>query len=138
TGDLEWTGSPRIVLGYQLANNMGQLLATHRSVVSEGTGTLPAFDNFGDGFLRSRLNMNVVDLDYASGPQAFASLWTVNWNVGARIAGAYFDSTATCELVSQHLTHNFFGAGPRAGLEVTRPLPGVGGPSLFGRLDGSG
>jgi hypothetical protein len=144
SANLDWTGSPRITIGYQLADNMGQFLATYRSVVSEGTGFVYPFDTFGGGFLKSRLNMNVIDMDYASGPQRFAfdrqgveKYWSVNWLVGARVATAYFDSVATGELIQQRVSNNFVGGGPHGAVDLLRELPGLPGVSLFSRLEGA-
>jgi hypothetical protein len=142
SANLDWTGSPRITLGYQLEDNAGQFLATYRSVVSEGTGFVAPFDVFGGGFLRSRLNMNVVDLDYASGPQNLgpslnANYWSVNWLLGARVAAAYFDSVATGQLIQDRVSNNFVGGGPHGAVDVMRTLPGLPGVSLFSRLEGA-
>jgi hypothetical protein len=137
TAPLEWTGSPRIGVGYQLADNMGRVLLTYTSVVSQGTGSIANFDAFGAGFLRSRLNMNVIDLDYVSNPLSFCPQWTVDWAVGVRLATLYFDSQAVGGLLGQRVANNFIGAGPHGWVDLRYSLPEVPGLSLLGRIGGS-
>jgi hypothetical protein len=133
---LEWTGSPRIELGYRLANGAGAFLASYRSVVSEGSGALANFDPLGGALVRSRLNLNVVDLEYRNSPGEIAPFWELTWDVGVRIGALYYDSTATGNITRQRVSNSFVGAGPRAGIELARALDVVPGLSLFGRLEG--
>jgi hypothetical protein len=134
--ELDWTGSPRVELGYRLADGAGAFLASYRSLVSEGSGSLPAFDPLGGAFVKSRLNLNVVDIEYRNGPCEIAPFWELTWDVGARIGALYYDSTATGGFTSQRVTDSFVGAGPRVGVEVARALDVIPGLSLFGRLEG--
>jgi hypothetical protein len=134
--DLDWVGSPRIEVGYRLPEGYGEFLASFRSMVSEGTAVLPAFDVLGSGFLRSRLNTNVLDLDYRSRELTPLPCWDLRWQAGIRIAALYFDSRATGLFLEQRTSNNFVGAGPHGGVEVARTLP-LPGLALFGRLDGA-
>src|SRR5258708_2338446 len=72
---LDWTGSPRVVLGYRLDNGAGAFTVSFRSLVSQGSSTLPNFDPAGFGFIQSRLNANIVDLDYSVTPIEVAPFW---------------------------------------------------------------
>jgi hypothetical protein len=135
---LDWTGSPRIELGYRLADGAGAILASYRSLVTSGGATEANFDPGGPGFVRSRLNLNVVDIEYRSGPCQFAPLWELTWDVGARIGTAYYDSRAAGGVAEERVSNNFVGAGPVAGIEVARRLPEVPGLAVFGRLQGGG
>jgi hypothetical protein len=140
TASLEFTGSPLFILGYRLAPGFGEFTARYRSLVTEGSRNIDNFDIVGEGFLKSRLNVNVVDLDYGSQEiplvtDAPGQLWDLKFDVGARIAGVYFDSTASGFALRQQTSNNFFGAGPHAALEVYRYLPDFNGLALYGKVD---
>jgi hypothetical protein len=135
SADLDWTGSPRVELGYRLPDSMGELLAAYRSVVSEGTESLGRYDFLGPGFVRSRLNVNEIDLDYHSGPFTVAPYWDLSWRLGVRIATAYWDTRARGRFLEQRVSNNFVGAGPHLGLEASRQLDLVPGLALFGRIE---
>ena len=131
---LDWTGAPRFELGYLLPEGFGEFLVAYRLLVSEGTGSVPNFDVLGSAMLRSRLNLNVVDLDYASREWSLAPLWDLKWQAGVRIADVYFDSRATGHFKEERTSNDFLGAGPHVGAEVGRHfnLPGL---SAFAGLD---
>ncbi|MBY0523385.1 MAG: hypothetical protein K2R98_08295 [Gemmataceae bacterium] len=131
---LDWTGSPRIELGYRFPEAFGELLLTYRSLNSEGTGTLVNFDGFGPGILTSRLDLHSVDLDYAQREFGLGPSWDMKWRIGVRLASVYFDSKAGGLVGEQRATNHFLGAGPQAGLGLTREL-GMGGFSAFGRFE---
>jgi hypothetical protein len=135
--DLDWTGSPRFELGYRLAQGYGEFLLSYRFLVSEGNATLFGFDLDGsDGDLRSRLNVNVVDLDYSSREYSLWPHWDMKWKVGARLATIFFDNRATGLFLEQRTSNNFVGAGPHVGLDLTRTFdnPRLG---LFARIEGA-
>jgi hypothetical protein len=143
--DLDWTGSPRLEIGYRMPEGCGEFSLGYRSVVSDARATLFTPDgNVGE--LKSRLNVNVVDLDYGSPESSLAPNWLMRWKVGVRFAAVYFDSRAAIVLpdpaipgggtVMERVSNNFVGAGPHAGLELERHLFGT--PlSLYGSLDGA-
>jgi Legionella pneumophila major outer membrane protein precursor len=142
TASLDFTGSPKVILGYRFAPGYGEFTASYRSLVTEGTRNIADFDIAGDGFLKSRLNMNVIDLDYGSQEIPLASaapgqLWDLKFDVGARIAGVYFDSTASGFILNQRTSNNFFGAGPHLALEGYRYLQDFDGVALFARVEGA-
>jgi len=136
TAELDNTGCPRIELGYRLPQGFGEFSVAYRSVVTEGGGRLIAFDPVSDGLVTSRLNVNTVDLDYGSHEFALGPCWDMQWQIGARLASAFFDSRATGLILEQRTNNNFFGGGPQAALSLWRQLdwPGL---ALFGRLDGA-
>jgi hypothetical protein len=137
TADLNWTGSPKVEIGYRLADNLGILSASYRSVVTHGTDTLGAFDPLGGADLRTRLNANIIDLDYQSPHYCLAPLWELDWRAGVRIAAIYFDTRAAGFVLEERTSNNFVGAGPHLGAEVTRALGEIPGVALFGGLDGA-
>ena len=134
TAPLDWTGSPRVGLGYRFLN-AGELVLTYQSVVSDGGAPFPTFSPAGDGTLRSRLNLNVVSLDWAGVENSFGPNWGMKWRAGVAYANVYFDSTATAADLFQRTSALVNGVGPHVGLELWRALPWSGW-SLFGRLDG--
>jgi len=138
TAPLDWVGSPRIEIGYRMAEGLGEFIFAYRSVVSSGKAIAVDFEGPGnDGFIRSRLNMNIFDLVYASRECSVAPLWDLNWKLGARIAGVYFDSRATGVFLQQGESSNFVGAGPIAGFEIARRFEAVPGTAAFGRMEGA-
>ncbi len=137
TAHLNWTGSPRIDLGYRLADGWGAFVFSYRSVVSEGRALLVGFDPNGDAGLRSRLNMNVFDVAYAGHPCSLTPFWDLQWKAGVRVAGVYFDSRAIGPVFEQRVSNNFVGAGPHAGVEVARRFEDAPELAVFGRLEGS-
>src|SRR5439155_3907733 len=140
TASLDFTGSPKVILGYRFAQGFGEFSASYRSIVTEGTRNIADFDFFGDSFLKSRLNVNVIDLDYGSQEIPLSvdlapSLWDLKFDVGARIAGVFFDSTAQGFILREHTSNNFFGAGPHLALELQRHLEDYPGLALFLRVE---
>ncbi len=140
TASLEFTGSPLFILGYRFPQGCGEFTASYRSLVTEGTRNIENFDFLGDGFLKSRLNVNVVDLDYGSQEiplvtEAPGQLWDLKFDVGARIAGVYFDTKASGFALSQETSNNFFGAGPHLSLEVYRYFQDFNGLALYGKVE---
>jgi hypothetical protein len=133
--NLNWTGSPRIELAYRLAENCGAASVTYRSIVSSGSENIFGFDPLGDAFLHTRLNANIVDLDYISPRLAVAPCWEVDWRAGVRIAAIYYDTRATGMILGERTSNNFVGAGPHVGAEALRALPVVPGLSVLGSLD---
>src|SRR5439155_9662387 len=126
TAELDWAGSPRFELGYRLAECFGAFSVAYRFFSTEGEAALPNFDLDG-GLLRSRLDVNVVDLDYSSRELSLGPNWDMQWRVGVRFGDVFFDSHAESLFFEQRASNNFFGAGPHVGLHLGRPLglPGM-------------
>jgi hypothetical protein len=132
--ELDWTGSPRIEVGYRFYEGCGEFVVSYQSLVSDGTGIVSSFDPGGDGVLRSRLNANVIDLDYASREYALGPKWDMKWRAGVRLASIFFDSRAIGFFREERSNNEFFGAGPHLGLDLTRTL-GTHGLGAFARLE---
>jgi hypothetical protein len=133
---LDWTGSPKVEIGYHLPDNWGILSASYRSVVSSGTDSLAGFDPVGAADLHTRLNANVIDLDYIGRPECLAPRWGLDWRAGVRIAAIYYDSRAAGFVLEERTSNNFVGAGPHVGANVSWALD-VPGVALFGGVDGA-
>jgi len=136
TAELDWTGAPRFELGYRFPQGWVELLLSYRFLVSEGRAVIPNFDFGDDGFLKSRLDMHVVDLDYGSREFSLDPHWDMKWRVGVRLANVFFDSLAAGFLREESISNHFFGAGPHVGLDFWRTLD-IEGLGLFFRLEGS-
>jgi hypothetical protein len=127
---LGWTPSARVELGYRFGQGTGELLTAYRVLSASGTDPFPGLP----GGVRSSLNMNVLDLDYASYEDALGPLWAMKWRVGVRLANVYFDSRAAAA-PDERATSIFNGAGPMAGLDLRRSIGN--NVALFGRVEGS-
>jgi hypothetical protein len=137
TAELQWTGSPRIEFGYRFCEGCGELRAGYRFLVTDGARVISGFDLDGsDGALRSRLSVNVLDLDYGSRDYCLDPHWDLKCRVGARLATVFFDSRADAFFLEEKTSNNFVGVGPHAGLELWRSFdwPGL---AIFARVDGA-
>jgi hypothetical protein len=134
TAPLDWTATPRVGVGYRFAN-AGELLFSYQSVLSSGTTSLPNFDAVGNGSLHSRLNLNLVNLDWISRENSFGPNWGMKWLAGIAYTNMYVDSTATGQALTQRTANLINTAGAHAGLDLNWALP-YPGLSLFGRMDG--
>jgi hypothetical protein len=112
------------------------VLLSYRFLVSEGRSTLPNFDFGDDGLLKSRLDVQVVDLDYGSHEFSLIPHWDMKWRVGVRLANVFFDSFAEGFFREERTSDHFFGAGPHVGLDLWRSLD-IDGMGLFFRLEGA-
>jgi hypothetical protein len=126
----------------------GELNLRYRLLAAEGDGAVLGFDPSGTAAaIRSRLDMNVVDLTFARagyGPLSnmlwFINddpqkpLWGLTWDVGARFATVFYDTTALGATRGRHVSNFFIGGGPIVGMELHR-LIGERGMKLFARAD---
>jgi hypothetical protein len=143
TAELDWTGSPRIELGYRLSQGCGEFLIAYQGLQVEGSATAVGFDLDGsDGILHSSLELHAVDFDYSSREYSLSPHWDMKWKVGARLATLFFDSQATGVFFEQRTSNYFVGAGPHVGLDLWRSFDWQGlafftrieGASLIGRI----
>ena len=138
TAPMDWVGAPRIDIGYRLAEGLGEFMFSYRSLVSEGRAGLVFADGTGaQGFLKSRLNMNVFDLTYGSQEYSLAPLWDMRWRAGARVAGGDFDSRGSDGIQSRGVSSNFVGAGPVASVDLARRFEAAPLLAVFGRVEGA-
>jgi hypothetical protein len=143
--DLNWTVAPRFEVGYRLPSGFGEFAVAYRFLASEGTQTVLGVD--APAALKSRLDLNVIDLDYASREfhtYQFPNL-EMKWRFGLRWANVYFDSRAVepfdaaaagSGVFEQRSSNSYWGIGPHAGLELSRRFQDSG-LSLIGKVDGA-
>jgi hypothetical protein len=136
TAELDWTVSPEFTLGYRFGQASGEVLVSYRLLITDGAGTIDNFDAAGNAAaLQSRLNLHLVDVAYASREFGLAPLFEMKWFVGLRFGTAYFDSIATSPGLDQITTNNYWGIGPRVGLNLARTFQN--GIDVFCRPDAS-
>jgi hypothetical protein len=132
---LDFTVSPEFVVGYHLPDSLGDLQLGYRFLVTEGKTNELA--DFGPASIKSRLDINQVDLDYATATYSPLPRYELKFRLGARLAVIYLDSSASDTFNFQEQSNYFVGAGPMAGIDFERrfmELPDLG---LFVRLDGA-
>jgi hypothetical protein len=141
--ELDWTASPRIEVGYRLPSGWGQLALSYRGLATDGTGSILMPD--GTAFLKSRLDVHIVDFDYISREWSLLPHCGMRWRFGLRYASLYFDAqssepfdqaAAGSGVFGQRNTTDFMGAGPHAGVQLERMLSDSG-IALVGRIDGA-
>ena len=140
TAELDARVMPRIELGYRLGQASGELLVSFRFLDAQGNQTpsgfdVPAFAPAGAA-LRSRLDQQVLDLDYGSYEPSLGPMWDMKWRAGVRFTNTYSDSQAFNAALYQQTTNRFWGVGPHAMLDARRWI-GDSGLALFGRLETS-
>lgn len=143
--DLNWTVSPRFELGYRLPSGFGEFALSYRFFTTEGSQLSTGPD--GVAALKSRLDVNIADLDYANNEffRFQCPYCDLKWHFGLRFVGTYFDdrsdepfaeAAAGSGVFERKTTNNFWGFGPHMGLELTRRLE-ASGFAFVGRVDGA-
>jgi hypothetical protein len=136
--DLDWVASPRVRVGYRLPDCFGEYVFSYRTIVTDQSGFLAVYDGLGNrGVLRSYLNVQAFDLDYANVSWCWNPLWQARWAIGVRIPVAYFDVEADSLLLRERVSNHFVGAGPHGALEVERHFAGWPAGAIFGRAEGA-
>ena len=137
---LNWTGAPKLMLGYRCGDGAGDVNLTYRGFGTQGTTVIPNFDQAGAGQEKSRLDVQTVNLEYLSSeivPGAdelspfFRRQLVVGFGLG--VATWFHDSQITGQqILSAHTSTNYWGIGPRAVLRYTQPV-GLSSLSLYFR-----
>jgi hypothetical protein len=133
-----WTASPRFTVGYRFTQGGGEILATYRGIFDQASDTQFNFTVPGLAGVTSRLNINVIDLDYRSREYSLGPQWDLRWIAGARIITQYFDTREQGVTEERRISSNEYSAGPHIGLELWRWLGTPGhGLALYGKSDAS-
>jgi hypothetical protein len=140
TAELGVRVMPKLELGYRWGQAAGELMLSYRVLNGQGSQAanaldLPPFAPVGAA-LKSRLDQQLLDLDYGSYEPSLGPLWDMKWRAGLRFANTYADSQAFNAGLFQQTTNRFWGVGPHAMLDVRRWIGGSG-LALFGRLETS-
>jgi hypothetical protein len=141
--ELDWTASPRVEVGYRLPSGFGDLALSYRSLATDGTGSTLGAD--GSAFLKSRLDVHILDLDYISRELSLLPHCGMRWRFGLRYVSLFYDSqendpfgeaAAGSGIFAQQNTNDFKGFGPHADVQVERILE-ESGFALVARIDGA-
>ncbi len=141
SASLDWTVAPRFEIGRTLPSGFGSVAVAYRFLADEGTGATMGFD--APAVLKSRLDLNTVDLDYIGRELTPWPLWELTWRFGFRTGWIYFDAQADepfaappagSGVFEERTTDSFVGFGPHAGVLVDRGFEGTG-LSLYGKCD---
>jgi hypothetical protein len=144
---LDWTGAPRVELGYRLPDGFGEFDIAYRFLGSRGTGTIEGPGSAPDGpaSLVSRLDIQEAELDYASNEISICTWW-MKWHFGLRGTDVYFDSRADenpavaaggTGIYERRETNNYWGLGPSWALDLERRIGDNSGFTIVGRIDGA-
>jgi hypothetical protein len=142
---LDWAGVPQFNLGYRLGQGAGELRLGYRLLASSGQDELPGLDPPVPAALRTRLDVQTVDLDYISpeylpdgGHVSRFFFRDLRAGFGLRVATAFFDSRAAgIRLTDTHVSSHFAGVGPRMFVELHQDL-GRPDVQFYGRLTANG
>jgi hypothetical protein len=127
--NLDWTVSPRFEVGYRLPAGFGEITLAYRFMASEGTNRIVGPD--GPAVLKSRLDLNMADLDWASREITPWKFWDMKVRFGVRYFYTYFDSqayesfaeaAAGTGVFNSRTTNSYVGIGPHTALELGRRL----------------
>jgi hypothetical protein len=130
---LDWAPGPRAFVGYRLPAGFGEILLGYRGLASRGTEDAPGPD--GPATLHSRLDFNLIDLDYTSREYSLWPNWEMRWLVGIEVLTLFFDShleqspaqaSAGSGLLDARESNRFVGVGPHVGLELARHVADTG------------
>jgi hypothetical protein len=135
SANLEWTVAPKFEVGFRLPDSAGAFVLGYRFIASEGT-TTTTIDGV-DLNVKSRLNVNVFDLDYATARYEFVPRWESQFRVGARLANFFYDSRIFDDFALQKTSNNYFGAGPHVTADLQRRIVVLPGLSFFSVVDGT-
>jgi hypothetical protein len=143
SAELDWTVAPRFDLGYRLPAGFGELVLSYRFLSTDGSEDVTTAD--GPANLRSRLDLNMIDFDYASREFSLWPDWNMKWRFGGRLTYLFFDSHETeafaealagSGIFDRGVSNSYVGFGPHSGLELARRLNDWGF-LLVGRIDGA-
>ena len=149
---LNITVTPRIELGYRFPEGFGEVRLGYRFMDSSGSDSV-FVNQLGFAAQRNRLDVQFIDLDYATREFALPAGWELRPAVGVRYATAFLDSrvafrnpvpiqevpfgTAPFTRLTQYEAVSSRWIGAHAVMEIGRKL-GVSGWTFFGRAEGSG
>jgi len=140
TAQLGFQAMPKVEIGYRCGQAAGELILSWRSLTADASqlfspAQLPAFAPTGAA-VRSRLDLQVFDLDYASHEPLTVFGVDMKWRAGLQGMIYYSDSQAANDVLFQHTTDDLWAVGPHALVDFRRPIRDTG-LDLFGRVEGA-
>jgi hypothetical protein len=134
--ELDWTVSGHLEAGYRFPEGAGEVLLGYRWLVTDGRSTDADADIAGAS-VRTRLDVDLWDLVYASREISLEPALAMKWRVGVRLGHVYFDNGVEDPALAARTSNSFLGAGPVAALELHRRICTVPGLDAFARLVGA-
>jgi hypothetical protein len=119
-----------------LPRSLGYVSVNYRFFAADGRETGVLNDRAAE--IRSRLDENLINIDYGATPYTFLPRWDFEWRIGVELADVYFDSAITSDRLTQQASNTFRGAGPHGRMDIERHILATAGLSLFGRLEAAG
>jgi hypothetical protein len=107
----------------------------YQFLVTEGRGQ--AATDFGSASIKSRLDINQIDLDYATAAYQPLPRYDLKFRIGARLAAVYLDSAVSNAFNFQEASNYFLGAGPSATIDFERRFQELPELGIFLRADGA-
>jgi hypothetical protein len=132
---LDFTVSPRLEVGYHLPDSLGDLLFGYQFLVTEGRGNETA--SFGAASIKSRLDINQFDVDYATATYSPLPRYDLKFRIGARMAAIFLDSEVSNAENFQQASNYFVGAGPSGTIDFERRFQELPELGIFLRADGA-
>jgi hypothetical protein len=149
SAQLDWTVAPRVDLGVRLPSGYGEIIFGYRFLSSHGSDTVLGED--GPEALRSRLDINEWDLDYANREWSLWPHCDMRWRFGLRLQSVYFDSNIAEPFAvaaagsgifpgqtngfGAATSNRYVGFGPHWGLELDQRWDKYG-LALYSKADG--
>src|SRR5262249_54762332 len=84
-----------------------------------------------------RLDLNQIDIDYATARYSPLPRYDIQARIGARAAWVYFDSRVATDGVQERASSYFSGAGPHAPLDLERRFAKGPELGLYARAEGA-
>lgn len=134
TTQMNWTGAPRIEIGWFLPPSLGYFSITYRGFADSGQQTVSALDGVPYA-LRTRLDLNQIAFDYGTTPYSFGPRWFMSGRIGMAAASVYFDNVAVSSPQTQDASNDYYGAGPHLRFDVWREFNLLPGLALFAQPD---
>ena len=138
---LDWTVLPDVKIGYRFAGSQDELRVRYQGLFSQGRQFFADFDAWGSGVVLSRLDFNMIDVDYvcassSTGPWARRrrGSWTF-CSACARGISALTAGGFGSQVIFQSMRNSFAGIGPHIGMDYSRSLfgPASGGTCCWTR-----
>lgn len=129
---------PNFEFGYRFGEAAGEIVLSYRFLVGHQTQmvpgeVVPAYAPAGVP-ITSRLDLQVITLDYGSSEPRTVLGVDMTWRIGLRGLIYFADSQADNGTLFQQSSDSYWGLGPHAMVDFRRRI-GASDFSLFGRLD---
>jgi hypothetical protein len=119
--------------GFRFGPCYPELAIGYRFLATEGRDSFAAAGNVPASQARSRLNLQMFDLDCLRRDCPIRENLLLSWDAGVRLLVVFFDTQVETATSYEQARNYFFGAGPHAGVGLTYLLPN--GFGVYGHFD---